>query len=282
MTERLADITARISGIRQLGTVVSAMRGIAAARAIQARGQLDSVSGYASTIATAIGRSLALMPDTRPDGTSRSNRPAVVVFCAEQGFVGAFTERVLDAIGTDIAHSELLVIGTRGNAIAAERGVVADWSSSMPAHSAGVPKLADEIVEALYVRIATGKIDRLDTVFTLWSPGHAPRVERRHLFPFDTTAFPRPADANPPLLNLAPEALLGELTAAYLHAQLCHAALHAFAAENEARMATMAAAHRQIERQLDSLQTVQRIVRQEEITAEIVELAAGETASRSE
>ena len=104
--------------------------------------------------------------------------------------------------------------------------------------------------------------------------------KRRRLFPFDMAQFPRPTDANAPLLNLAPEALLSELTADYLHAQLCNAALHAFAAENEARMEAMAAARNQIERQLSALQATQRHVRQEEITAEIIELAAGETASR--
>jgi F-type H+-transporting ATPase subunit gamma len=102
------------------------------------------------------------------------------------------------------------------------------------------------------------------------------------LFPFDMSAFPRPTDANAPLLNLARETLLSELTADYMHAQLCNAALHAFAAENEARMEAMAAAHNQIERQLSSLHATQRLVRQEEITAEIIELAAGETASRSD
>jgi F-type H+-transporting ATPase subunit gamma len=106
-------------------------------------------------------------------------------------------------------------------------------------------------------------------------------VKRRRLFPFDATQFPRPSDTNAPLLNLAPEALLRGLTADYLHAQLCNAALHAFAAENEARMESMAAARNQIERQLSELQATQRHVRQEEITAEIIELAAGETASRS-
>jgi len=82
-------------------------------------------------------------------------------------------------------------------------------------------------------------------------------------------------------LNLAPGALIDELAADYLHAQLCNAALHAFAAENEARMEAMAAARNQIERQLSELQATQRHVRQEEITAEIIELAAGETASRA-
>ncbi len=62
MTERLSDISARIDGIRQLGAVVNAMRGIAAARAQQARGQLAAVDSYAATIALAIGRTLPLGP----------------------------------------------------------------------------------------------------------------------------------------------------------------------------------------------------------------------------
>ena len=199
MTERLADISARIDGIRQLGAVVNAMRGIAAARAQQARGQLVAVDSYAATIAVAIGRALALVPAAGADGARRSARPALVLFCAEQGFAGAFSERVLDAVGADLATSELFLIGTRGGAVAAERGVAAGWKSAMPSHSLGVPKLADRIAEALYARIATGEIDRLDAVFSQWRPGHGIHVERRRLFPLDMAAFPRPTDANAPL-----------------------------------------------------------------------------------
>jgi len=281
MTERLADISARLDGIHQLGAVVNAMRGIAAARAQQARSQLVAVDSYAATIAVAIGRALALAPSARPRALRKSTRPSLVLFCAEQGFAGAFSERVLDASGADLATSELFLIGTRGGTVATERGVTAAWKSPMPSHSLGVPKLADRIAEALYARIATGQIDRLDAVFSQWRPGHGIHVERRHLFPFDLSAFPRATDANVPLLNLPPGALLSELTADYLYAQLCNAALHAFAAENEARMEAMAAARNQIEHQLSSLRAKQRLVRQEEITAEIIELAAGERASRS-
>ncbi len=280
MTERLADIGARIDGVRQLGAVVNAMRGIAAARARQARGQLVAVDSYAATIAVAIGRALVLVRPARPDGARPSTRPALVLFCAEQGFAGAFTERVLDAVGADLAGCELFLVGTRGGGTAAERGIAGHWKSAMPSQSAGIPKLADCIAEALYSRIATGGIDRLDCVFSEWQPGHRIQVTRRRLFPYDMAQFPRPKDANAPLLNLAPEVLLSELTADYMHAQLCNAALHAFAAENEARMEAMAAAHSQIERELSSLRATQRQVRQEEITAEIIELAAGAQASR--
>jgi F-type H+-transporting ATPase subunit gamma len=280
MTERLADVSARIAGIRQLSAVVNAMRGIAAARAQQARSQLIAVDGYAATIATAIGRTLAWIPSSRTDRRPRSTRPALVLFCAEQGFAGAFSERILDSVGADLAASDLFLIGIRGAAVAAERGMAARWKSALPSHSAGVPKFADRVAEALYSRIATGEIDRLDAIFGEWRPGRGIQVNRRRLFPLDMTQFSQSPDGNAPLLNLTPAALLSGLTGDYLHAQLCNAALHAFAAENEARMEAMAAAHRQIERELAALRATQQHVRQEEITAEIVELAAGEVASR--
>ncbi|MDR3460975.1 MAG: F0F1 ATP synthase subunit gamma [Beijerinckiaceae bacterium] len=281
MTGRLADVSARIDGIHALGMVVNAMRGIAAARAQQARSQLSAVDSYTATIAAAIGRALALAPEAARGAGARSSRPALVLFCAEQGFAGAFSERILDAARASLPTAEIFLIGTRGVSVAAERGIAPGWNSAMPAHSGGIPKLADRIAEALYKPIATGEIDQLDAVFGEWRPGHGVHVERRHLFPLDTKAFPLPRGDGALVVNLAPDVLLSELTAAYLHAQLCDAALQAFAAENEARMEAMAAAHHQIERQLSELQARQRILRQEEITEEIIELAAGETASKT-
>lgn len=279
MTERLADISVRIDGIRQLGAVVNAMRGIAAARAQRARNQLVAVDSYAATIAIAVGRALKMVPSESSDDVRQEARSALLVFCAEQGFAGAFSERMLDAVGADIATSELFLIGTRGAAVAFERGIIANWKSAIPSHSPGIPKLADRIAEALYARVATGEVDRLDVVFSQWRPGHGIHIEHHRLFPFDMSVFPCSTDAAP-LVNLRPELLLSALTADYMHAQICNAALHAFAAENEARMEAMASARNQIENQLSSLRAKQRRIRQEEITAEIIELAAGETAIR--
>lgn len=281
MTERLADIAARIEGVRQLGTVVNAMRGIAAARVQQARRQLLAVDHYAATISAAISWAVALASPVATLAMPRSGRAAIVVFCAEQGFAGAFSERVLDAAGPDLATAEVFLIGTRGNAAAAERGIVADWKSPMASHSANIPKLADRIADALYGRIATGAIDRLTAVFAKGQSASGVDVERIRLFPLDVAQFTAAADANPPLSNLSPSILLGELTSDYLHAQLCNAALHAFAAENAARMAVMEAAHHQTERQLIALRAMQRHRRQEEITVEIIELAAGAAAGHS-
>ena len=280
MTERLADIDAHIAGMGQLGAVVNAMRGIAAARSRQAQGQLTAVDAYSAAIARAIGRIVALASATRAETPVKPGRLALVVFCAEEGFAGTFSERVLDTVAGDLAKSETFLVGTRGGTVLAQRGITATWAGAMPSRSPGVPKLANAIVEAIYVRMATGDIDRLDAVFSRRKAGQEAEVERRALFPIDPKAFPVPIGTSAPLLNLTPAALLVDLTADYLHAQLCEAALHAFAAENEARMEAMAAARSQIERKLSAMQATQRRVRQEQITAEIIELAAGESASQ--
>ena len=271
MSERLADITARIDNIRQLGTVVNAMRGLAGARAQAVRNQLAAVESYAGIIATAVAHGFALVPEgLAPPG--KPARPAFVLFCAEQGFAGAFSEHLLDRIAPD---SEIFLIGTRGAQISTERGITPCWCSPMPATSAGIPALAEHIATALYERIAAQEIDSLDAVYARFHPAQAVHVEQRRLFPLDPAAFPAKARANPPLLNLAPRLLLREVTADYVHAELMQAALHSFAAENEARMATMTAAHRHIEQQLQQLERARQFIRQNEITAEIIELAAG-------
>ena len=280
MTLRLADIGARIEGVEQLGAVVNAMRGIAAARAQQARAQVGAVDSYAATIAAAIGRALTLLPFVSGGVSSARQRPAMVVFAAEQGFAGAFSEHVFASLGNDLAGSLVFVVGTRGAAVLAERGTEPEWRGTMPSHAAGIPRLADQISEALYDRIAKGEIVGLEAVFSQRDPARAAAIQRVTLLPLDLSRFANPASTSSPLHNLTPANLLAGLTADYLHAQLCHAALHAFAAENEARMEAMAAARDQVTRQLSDLRAQERLVRQEEITAEVIELAAGASASR--
>ena len=283
MTERLADITARIDGIRQLGTVVNAMRGIAAARAQQARSQLVAVDGYAATIAAAIGRALALSPFDRrrrrakidPAGAGAVLRRAGICRRLQRARAGCGRRRsrhVRIVPDRDAGQRRGRRKGRRSRPGKAPCRRIRSASPSSPTAS---PKRSTPVSP-------TGRSTGSTSSSANGSPATASHVERRRLFPLDMTRFRNRRTPTRRSLNLAPEALLSELTADYLHAQLCNAALHAFAAENEARMEAMAAARNQIERQLSALQATQRHVRQEEITAEIIELAAGETASRTD
>jgi len=279
MTERLADISARIEGIRELGAVVNAMKGIAAARAHVARGQVDAVDSYAATIAVAMSRVLG--PDiakTDPDQDA-GNRMGLLVFCAEQGFAGAFSERVLDSVSGASGAETLFLIGTRGLSIATARGLTPHWSAPLPSHTPGIPKLADQITTAIYQAVASWRINCLDVIFTRWQSGR-PALVRERLFPIDLADLP-PTSRDRPLMQLSPDTLIASLGQDYFNAQVCKAALHAFAAENEARMEAMSSAGTQIARELETFQATLRRVRQEAITAEIIELGTGAATARN-
>ncbi|MCE7027744.1 F0F1 ATP synthase subunit gamma [Jiella avicenniae] len=277
MSERLSDVSARIEGIHQLGSVVNAMRGIAGARMQKARAELKAVDAYSATIEQALGRALALLPPSSPDPAAGEGATALVVFAGEQGFAGAFSEKVLADIADET--SPVFLVGTRGAVLAAERGIAPSWQRPLPAQSTGIPKLASDLVDALYERIALGAVDRVETIYAEASLSGELTIRRRQLLPLDPNAIPAAQEPVPPLLNLRPDALVAEITAEFLTARLTRAALHAFAAENQARMNAMAGARRDIDRRLGELEAVFRRVRQEAITAEIVELAAGSAAA---
>ncbi|MCG6903410.1 MAG: F0F1 ATP synthase subunit gamma [Rhodobacter sp.] len=281
MTERLADVSARIDGIRQLGAVVNAMKGIAAARANSARAEIRAVDSYAATIAAAISDALGPENATSQveDATGQvDGGTGLLVFCAEQGFAGAFSERILDAIEVDLSTNSLFLIGTRGQSIAAALGIHPVWFAPMSAHAPGIPKLADTIARAIYRALGEGRFERMDMIHAGWQSGQ-PRVVRQVLLPVDLSDLPPPG-ATRPLTQLAPNALIESLSRDYLHALVCKSALHAFAAENEARMEAMSAAGSQITRELGEFEATLRRVRQEAITAEIIELGTGAATAR--
>ena len=218
---------------------------------------------------------MAFLPETeRSDAAGGgSGTHVVIALCAEQGFAGAFSERVLDiASGKSEA---LLLIGDRGLLVARERGLEVAWSAPMVGHADQVAVLANRIVEALYDRLDTGHIARVTVVHATPGAGSLPEIVTTQLVPFDFQRFPPSPHAVPPRLTLPPRVLLEQLVEEYVFAALCEATMLSFAAENEARMRAMIGAKTNVAKTLDTLRARSRQLRQEEITNEIIELAAG-------
>ncbi len=283
MAERLSDLAAQIESVRQLEAVVTAMRGIAASRAQSGRALLPGVAAYTQVVSRAIGEALSLAPAERARAASeRSRHRGLVLFCAEQGFVGAFNERMLDSAAGETPETTLLLVGTRGAMLARERGMAPAWTAPMATSAAAVPHLASRLAETLYARISDDGLAFVDMIYSRTAASGGIEIERRSLLPLDFGHFRRPIERRVPLTNLTPSLLLERLASEYVFAQLCQAAMLAFEAENEARMLAMGAARTNIEAKLDTLHRRERQYRQQEITAEILELATGaEALSRS-
>ncbi|MDB5972268.1 MAG: F-type H+-transporting ATPase subunit gamma [Hydrocarboniphaga sp.] len=269
---RLAE---RISSVHQLSGVVAAMRGIAAARGMQSRRLLEGVTAYADIVGAGIAQALALAPGPAAAGPAVPRRTACVLFCSEQGFVGAFNDHLCDAALPLLKPgSSIYVIGSRGARLLAARGHPADWSAPMMAQAGGVRRLADSITRTLIDALQSHRIDSAELIHARLD---GPRIVtvRDSLLPLDTQRFRAAASGSPPLTYLPLPDLIRGLAGEYLFAQLAAAILQSHAAENQARLQAMTAAQENIARQLERLQLDQQIQRQDQITDELIELAAG-------
>ncbi|WP_137958878.1 F0F1 ATP synthase subunit gamma [Burkholderia sp. 4M9327F10] len=280
MSGKLTEIETRSATARQLDAVIGAMRGIAAARSREAQRRLPGIRSAASTVGAAIGAAL-IHASGEPARVLNHGARIVIALCAEQGFVGSFNEQILDHARTCLttAQSELLLAGTRGEIVANERRLPFAWSAPAASHADDVPALASRITDALYTRLGDRGVTHVSVVHAM--PGIAAHSEivERSLIPFDYSRFHVARRTQPPLLTLPPDRLLAGLVEAYVYVELCEALMLSFAAENEARMRAMLAARNNVKETLAELTQHYRQVRQDEITADIVELAAGAGAS---
>jgi len=269
----------RIVSVQQLSSVVASMRGIAAARAAQSRRQLQGIQAYAAIVADALSECLSMLDDGAGalPRSGRAEAPrACLCFCAEQGFVGAFNEHLVDeALPLGRAGSPLWVVGTRGTRLFAARGVPAQWSTAMIAQTGHVTALAQRVGRQIEDALRTGQVSGVELIHAEPVGSGSTRVVRHSLLPLDAETFRRGHLSQPPLTNLPPDELFEQFAREYVFAQLCAAALTHHAAENTARMQAMASAQDNIAETLESLQQQARMARQDQITDEIIELAAG-------
>nr|WP_319484875.1 FoF1 ATP synthase subunit gamma [uncultured Cohaesibacter sp.] len=279
MAERFSELHARIETVHKLSAVIAAMRGIAASRAQQARQHSDSIRVFADTIGEAIGHALALrsdVPQTVTVSDTASVRTTIILIGAEQGFAGSFSERIFEAASDllSLPH-ELLVVGDRGMLVAEERKQPVAWSAPMISHPAQATTLANQITEGLYEQLVSDLASKVVVVHAMPGNAEAGHIVRKQLVPFDYSRFSVPDHAIEPMVSLSPRDLLNGLVEEYIFSELVEAVMLSFAAENEARMRAMMAAHDNVKKSLNDLIAQSCRMRQEAITDEIIEISIG-------
>jgi F-type H+-transporting ATPase subunit gamma len=278
MTARAGELQARRHTVAAFGDLVNAMRSVAAARAQRAQTLLAGVDAYAGTLTDAMAQARALMNAGDPlPSTGGGTATLTLVIGGEQGFNGGYSTQVL-AAWPEAPQGRVLLLGTQALRLAGSRGCRPEWSAPMIAHADGAAEAAQALHEALGRALARQPAAAVDLVGAevLTEPTGGQRVApyRRRLLPLawpEARAEPGP----PPLLQLASAQVLDELGLEYVAAQLMRAILHGHAAENLSRLHAMTAASENVQRMVASLEADERRLRQEEITAEIIELAAG-------
>lgn len=270
--------------MEELLDLVGAMRSLASMRVRAAMHALEDVHRYAAAMAEAV-RSALLLLEQRPStprerGRSGSGR-ALVLYMSEHGFIGGFNQRLLQAVTAEGTGNEsLLVLGSRGAALAAEHGRSVHWQHPMPTRLASIAPVVRQTEAQIYALITGRQVTGAEVIYTCVQHSGAGTIRRRQLFPLELPLPTAAAPLLPPLHNLAPSELLEQLTHEYILAQLTEAAAESLASENTARLTTMNAAHDNVTRRIEQLRQQASQARQEEITSELLDLMTGELAVR--
>jgi len=279
---RLAEIERHVSSMQELQRIVGAMRAIASMRVQEAVRALASVSEYGDALAQGVREALAIAAQRRVAAgdppRQHGGRQMMVVFMSEHGFVGGFNERLIAAAsGQTGAGDALVIVGSRGAALIAERRLAVLSTHAMATRLASIPEMVRRLQEALYPAIAAAQIVRATVVFCRYRRTGSADIETHQLFPLQMPA-PRERTRQVPLHDLSAAELLERMTAEYILSQLTEAAIESLAAENGARFVAMEAAHDNVGKRLGALRLDASRARQEEVTTELLDLVTGERA----
>ena len=117
MSERGAEVQARLATMNELDEVLGAMRGMAAARIQQGERAQAAAREYADRIGAAFasltGQARSDLPGDPP---GQEGEVLVVALCTERGFVGALNERTLRAATETPPPCQICIVGARASA----------------------------------------------------------------------------------------------------------------------------------------------------------------------
>lgn len=274
--EALPRLQARIESLHDLRDLIRAVRALAASHVQEAQAALPGIRGYVEVVEDAIAEGAALLSGADAQSLFRGPNgggAALIVVCSEHGFAGAFNERLLDlAEANSEAGRQLIVIGRRGDLLARERGLTVAWSAPMATHIGGVLGVTRSVADRL------SAVSSASIVFGSYRRGGDFEPEIRSILPLDPALLTGAARRGPPLHHLEPALLLRRLAGEYLFAEITHAVMESLASENGARLRVMESADRNVGDKLDGLQRQERNLRQESITAELLDVVIGSEA----
>jgi F-type H+-transporting ATPase subunit gamma len=273
--ERLPRLQTRIASLAELRDLIRALRALAASHVQEAQGALAGIRRYVEVVEDAIAAGATLLRETsaRAATPQAAASGALIVVCSEHGFVGALNERLLDrAAARRREGQQVLVVGRRGAALAAERGLAVARVFPMATHVGGVLGVTRSVADHL------AAVPAADVVFGSYRRGGSFEVEARRILPLDPTLLIGAERRNPPLHHLAPALLLRRLAGEYLLAEITRAVMESLASENAARLRIMEMADHNIRDKLDGLRLQAHTLRQEAITSEMLDVVTGSEA----
>ncbi|MGD1045306.1 MAG: F0F1 ATP synthase subunit gamma [Bacteroidota bacterium] len=288
MSDTTASLRRKISGAKDLQSVVRTMKAVAASSIGQYEKSVRALDDYYRTVELGLGVCF------RENGSSplvaeRKRKTVVrtigaVVFGSDQGLVGQFNDVVVDyAIKTLAAlpaKAEVWAVGERVHARLTDAGLTVIGLISVPNSVKAITPLVGQILVESETRHSHGEVDELYLFYNSSTSGAVYSPVNQRLLPLDEKWRRKLVELRWPTKNL-PEVLgsgtatLRALIRGYLFVSLFKACAESLASENASRLAAMQRADKNIDELLEDLNGKFHRLRQSGIDEELFDVISG-------
>jgi F-type H+-transporting ATPase subunit gamma len=278
----------KISGARDLGGVVRAMKALAASSIGQYERAVEALDDYLKTIE--LGMIACLHGESKnPSAGEIKPRHAqqigAVIFGSDQGLVGSFNEVIVEyslqalrALPGKV--TQIWVVGERAKALLTDSAPSPIKGMEVPGSLDGITPLVGQILLEIQSARERGEVWEIQVFHNHPRRSSAYEPVGRRLLPLDESwqktlgATPWPTKTSPEVIDDIPSALAAFIQD-YLFVLLFQACAESLASENASRLASMQRAEKNIDGMLDDLNRKFHRLRQEGIDEELFDVIAG-------
>jgi len=299
MPQSQRDVRNRITAVKNIEKITSAMAMVAAARLRRAEQRIEALRPYASAIRR-MTRQIADSAGSVPSVPILQEHPEVrtvglLLIAGDRGLAGAFNSNIIragvaagrehEAAGRRVLY---FASGRRISSSLNFRGLAPTEAFIGFSDKPGYPD-ARKIAGRLTAAFLDDEVDQVEVFYNHYGSAISQFVKRETLLPLQqaTVLEAKPADGDPddtddtaqrsvvPDYEPDPASVLGRLVPDYVEISIYRALLESTASEHGARMTAMRQASDNASELIQDLTLQMNRARQAEITQEIMEVVAG-------
>lgn len=285
----------RIDSVEDLKSVVRTMKALSAVSIRQYEKAVNAISDYHNAIELGLRATLRKQDELAESRRSRGKTGFIaVILGSDHGLCGQFNDKVVDFALNDISEREkpggqtrILAIGLRAVGRLESHKRPPDKNVFTPAAVSGVTATAREILLSIDEwRSQTGAGDVM-LYYNAPAPGAPYKPAHARLMPVNLARF-RKRDRkiwpsrSLPCYTMDRKALLSIFLREFFFVSIYRAIAMSSASEHSSRLAAMQAAEKNIEEHLQEIRAQFQALRQDIITAELLDVVSGFEALRKE
>jgi ATP synthase F1 gamma subunit len=268
------EIAERMRTFHDIADIVNAMKAYASVTARRTEEIVPKIRMYEENMLNAMSDILLYFPDM-PLSRNNGGRRVLVGFGSSQGLCGPYNDRVAEAVAETVSETDVLfIVGKRlASSLELRHTVFAEYGESVLSINGIQPAL--EAITTKIMQIYKGQeFFNLTLLFTYVSEDKALVSVEQVLPPPDISSVRHRGKNNrqKPFTYLNPEIIFTAALEEFLYISLYRAYAESLRSENWYRLRSMEGASENLKRQISELGSLQKYVRQEEITEEMLEI----------